>query len=62
MIKHQGRQHPLYFLLIKMGQGEGTGEGWGKGEGTGSFGHGNEVREWNHGLCSSCSPCGTCKS
>ena len=44
-----------------MGKGNGSGAGWGDGEGTGGLGEGSEHGEWKHGLCSSCSPAGTCK-
>ena len=44
-----------------MGKGNGSGAGWGDGEGNGGFGEGNEHGEWKHGICSSCSPPGTCK-
>ena len=44
-----------------MGKGNGSGAGWGDGEGTGGFGEGSEQGQWKHGICSSCSPVGTCK-
>ena len=38
----------------------GKGEGWGEGLGYGGLGEGSRNGEWKSGVCSSCSPCGTC--
>ena len=41
------------------GLGKGSGEGWGEGEGCGKV---KTTGEWNHDVCSNCSPAGMCKS